>query len=60
MVDLQVFQAMLVQGVSVDDIKNKILSAEGPKANNATQPDYVKFHDDKVGSCSCPVLSWET
>ncbi|KAK9864155.1 hypothetical protein WJX84_003510 [Apatococcus fuscideae] len=35
------------KGVSVEDIKSKIASTGGPKMNNTTQPDYVKFHDDK-------------
>eukprot|EP00891_Asterochloris_glomerata_P001381 jgi/Astpho2/1381/Aster-x1007 len=34
------------KGVSVDDIKSKLTAAEGPQTN-ATQADYVKFHDDK-------------
>ena len=32
----------------MEDIKSKIASTGGPKMNNTTQPDYVKFHDDKV------------
>jgi hypothetical protein len=36
-----------LQGVSVDDIKGQIIGADGP-ATQATQADYVKFHDDKV------------
>lgn len=36
-----------LQGISVDDLKSKLNSASGPKTQ-ATTPDYVKFHDDKV------------
>ena len=38
----------MTQGASVEDIKSKIVGAE-PQTNGTTQPDYVKFHDDKVG-----------
>lgn len=31
----------------MDDLKSKLNSASGPKTQ-ATTPDYVKFHDDKV------------
>lgn len=37
----------IMQGCSADDLKSKICSASGPKTQ-ATTPDYVKFHDDKV------------
>ena len=37
----------MFQGISVDDLKSKLNSASGPKTQ-ATTPDYVKFHDDKV------------
>ncbi len=42
-----------VQGVSLEDVKSKIVSTDGPKMNNTTQPDYVKFHDDKVRQFAC-------
>jgi len=42
-----------VQGVSLDDLKSKLNSASGPKTQ-ATTPDYVKFHDDKV-ELVCPI-----
>lgn len=38
---------VMFQGISVDDLKSKLNSASGPKTQ-ATTPDYVKFHDDKV------------
>ena len=31
----------------MDELKEKLCKNEGPKVQ-ATQPDYVKFHDDKV------------
>ena len=42
-----------IQGVSLDDLKSKLNSASGPKTQ-ATTPDYVKFHDDKV-ELVCPI-----
>ena len=36
-----------MQGCSAQDIESHLVSADGPQTN-ATQPDYVKFHDDKV------------
>ena len=40
---------MWLQDVSVDDLKTAIATSEGP-VSQATQADYVKFHDDKVRS----------
>ena len=40
---------LAMQGCTVDELKDKLCSQEGPKVQ-ATQPDYVKFHDDKVGA----------
>ncbi|CAK0780932.1 hypothetical protein CVIRNUC_005226 [Coccomyxa viridis] len=34
------------KGCTVDELKDKLCSQKGPKVQ-ATQPDYVKFHDDK-------------
>ena len=31
----------------MDDLTEKLCANEGPKVQ-ATQPDFVKFHDDKV------------
>ena len=31
----------------MDELKEKLCKNKGPKVQ-ATQPDYVKFHDDKV------------
>ena len=31
----------------MDELKEKLCKNEGPKVQ-ATQPDYAKFHDDKV------------
>ncbi len=31
----------------MDELKEKLCANEGPKVQ-ATQPDFVKFHDDKV------------
>ena len=42
---------LVMQGCTVDELKDKLCSQEGPKVQ-ATQPDYVKFHDDKVGACA--------
>ncbi len=36
-----------MQGISLDELKEKLCANEGPKVQ-ATQPDFVKFHDDKV------------
>ena len=36
-----------MQGISTDALKDKLCANEGPKVQ-ATQPDFVKFHDDKV------------
>lgn len=40
---------LAIQGCTVDELKDKLCSQKGPKVQ-ATQPDYVKFHDDKVGA----------
>ena len=42
---------LAMQGSTVDELKDKLCSQEGPKVQ-ATQPDYVKFHDDKVSACA--------
>jgi len=38
---------VLPQDVSVDELKTAISTSEGP-VSQATQAEYVKFHDDKV------------
>jgi hypothetical protein len=35
------------QGIDVSEVERKLLASEGPKSQ-ATKPDFVKFHDDKV------------
>ena len=40
--------------MGVDELKEKLCNNEGPKVQ-ATQPDYVKFHDDKVTVIVCPM-----
>ena len=39
--------SVLPQDVSVDELKTAISTSEGP-VSQATQAEYVKFHDDKV------------
>ena len=46
--------AHLPQGMRVDELEEKLCNNEGPKVQ-ATQPDYVKFHDDKVTIIECPM-----
>jgi len=38
---------VLPQDVSIDELKTAISTSEGP-VSQATQAEYVKFHDDKV------------
>lgn len=40
------------KGGSPDSVVETITSASGP-LTNATQADYVKFHDNKVRPCCC-------
>ncbi len=35
-----------VQGISVEELKRGIVGSEGPQSN-ATQAEFVKFHDDQ-------------
>ena len=40
----------------MDELKAKLCKNEGPKVQ-ATQPDYVKFHDDKVALSVLTIFS---
>ncbi|CAL5221465.1 g3660 [Coccomyxa viridis] len=39
-------QVAAKKGIGMDELKEKLCANEGPKVQ-ATQPDFVKFHDDK-------------
>ena len=40
---------MRAQNISVDELKTAIVTSAGPQSQ-ATQAEYVKFHDDKVAT----------
>lgn len=57
-----IFSISMVQGMTVDELNAKLCNNKGPKVQ-ATEPEYVKFHDDKVtlhrGQLLLGYMSWE-